>query len=71
MTDADDNTKTLNHRKMLQKTKKQQPSENQRILKPKYKQSGGPVFTFSLPRGRFAPLPPVSYATASRVAAFA
>jgi len=30
---------------------------------PKDKLSGGPVFTFSLPEGRFAPLPPVSYAT--------
>jgi len=30
----------------------------------KYKVSGGPVFTFSLPGGRFAPLSPVSHATA-------
>ena len=30
---------------------------------PKYKLRRGPVFTFSLARGRFAPLPPVSYAT--------
>jgi len=28
-----------------------------------YKLSRGPVFTFSLAGGRFAPLPPVSYAT--------
>jgi len=28
---------------------------------PKYKLSGGPVFTFSLPGGQFTPLPLVSY----------
>jgi len=35
------------------------------MLIPKYKLGRGPVFTFSLEggRGRFAPLPPVSYAT--------
>jgi len=30
----------------------------------KYKLTGGPFFTFSLPGERRAPLPPVSYATA-------
>ena len=44
-------------RKIVQKTLKiWQPSENQNILKPKYKLTGGPVFTFSLPGRRFAPL---------------
>jgi len=33
------------------------------MLKPKYKLSGRPVFTFSLPREQFAPLRLVSYAT--------
>jgi len=33
-------------------------------LKLKYKLHGDPVFAFSLPGGQFAPLPPVSYATA-------
>jgi len=33
------------------------------MLKPKYQLSGRPFFTFSLPEGKFAPLPPVSYAT--------
>jgi len=33
------------------------------MLKPKYKLSGKPVFTVSLPGGQFAPLSPVSYAT--------
>jgi len=33
------------------------------MLKPKCKFSGRPAFTFSLPGGQFAPLPPVSYAT--------
>jgi len=30
---------------------------------PKYKLGRGPVFAFSFAVGRFAPLPPVSYAT--------
>jgi len=33
------------------------------MLKPIYTFSGRPTFTFSLPGGQFAPLPPVSYAT--------
>jgi len=27
---------------------------------------GGPIFTFSLPGGRLAPSPPISYATGHR-----
>jgi len=34
-----------------------------RMLKPKYKLSGRPVFAFSLTGGQFVPLSPVSYAT--------
>ena len=33
------------------------------MLKPKYKLSGRPDFTFSLPGWHFAPLLPVNYAT--------
>jgi len=33
------------------------------MLKPKYKLSGRPVFTLSLPEEKFAPLPAVSYST--------
>jgi len=43
--------------------KKQQLTETKRILKLKYKLSGGNVFTFSLPGWRFAPLHPLSYDT--------
>jgi len=58
-----DSYKTRNKRKtVLRKTQK---TTTYRKLKeyqtPKYKLSGGPVFTLSLPRERFAPLIPVSY----------
>jgi len=33
------------------------------MLKPKYKFSGRPAFTFNLPGGQFTPLPSVSYTT--------
>jgi len=36
----------------------------------KNKLSGGPVFTFRLPGGRFAPMPSVSYANAVEPAEF-
>jgi len=39
--------------------------KTKRILKLKYKLNGDPVFAFSLPGGKFAPLSPVSYATAT------
>jgi len=41
--------------------------KTKRILKLKYrpKLNGDPVFAFSLPGGKFAPLPPVSYVTAT------
>jgi len=43
-------TKTLNHPKILWKTKKIKiPLETKRILKKKYKLSGCPAFTVSLP----------------------
>jgi len=49
--DVDGHTKTLNHRKIPRKThKQQQPTENQ-----KNTISEDPVFTFSLPVGRFPP----------------
>jgi len=47
--------------------KKQQLTENKNILNIKMSVKGGPVFTFSLPRGGFAPCSPVSYATGSTV----
>jgi len=37
--------------------------KTKRILNLKYKLSECPVFTFSLPGGKFAPLTPVSYVT--------
>jgi len=36
-------------------TQKQQRTENQRMLKPKYKLSGRSVFTFNLSGGQLAP----------------
>ena len=51
--------KLLNHRKILQKTQKNNSLlKAKRTLKPKYKLSGGTVFTFTLPGGRFAPMYP-------------
>jgi len=51
--------KTRNHRKILQKTHKNSKLlKSKRILKPKYKPSGGPVFTFSLPGGAIHPSDP-------------
>jgi len=48
--DVDGCTKTLNHRKTFRQTQtKNNLLKTKRILKPKYKLSGGPVFTFSLP----------------------
>jgi len=42
-------TKTLNHRKALEKTqKKQQPTETKRIVNTQCKLGRGPAFTFSL-----------------------
>jgi len=49
---------------MIRKThKNNNVLKTKRMLKPKYKFSGRPAFTFSLPGGQFAPLLPVSYAT--------
>jgi len=58
-------TKTTNHRNMVQKMQRNNNLlKIKTILKPKYKLSGGSVFTFSLPRGgNFHPLPPVRYVT--------
>jgi len=48
--DVDGYAKTLNHQKILRKTKKMKNLlKTKRILKPKYKLSGGPVFIISLP----------------------
>jgi len=52
-------TKTLNHRKIIRKTyKNNNLLKTKRMLKPKYKLSGRPVFTFSLPGENFPTLPP-------------
>ena len=57
--DADGYTKILNHRKIIRNTQKNNYIlKTKIILKPKYRLSGGPVFIFSFPRRRFAPLPP-------------
>jgi len=62
--DVDGYTKTLNHGKILQKVQKiKNLLKTKRILKPKYKLSGGPFCTISLP---FAPLPPVNYVTGKK-----
>jgi len=54
---VDGYAKTLYHGKILRKTQKNNHLlKNKRILEPKYKLSSGPVFTFSLLGGRFAPL---------------
>jgi len=47
--DVDGYTQTLNHRKILRKTQKNNLLKTKIILKPKYKVGGGPVFTPSLP----------------------
>jgi len=54
--DVDGYTNTLYHRKILRKTQKKQPTENQKIVKPKYmlSLSGGPIFTL---RGRMGDSP--------------
>jgi len=52
--DVDGYTKTRNHRKILQKDKKKL-LKTKGILKPKYKLSGGPGFTFSLQEGTIRP----------------
>jgi len=68
--DPDGYNKTHNHRKILWKAQNiKNLLKIKRILKPKNKLSGGPVFTISLPGlgwGRFAPLPSVSYATGKK-----
>ena len=50
-------TKTLNHQKLLRKTRKRL-LKTKRILKPKHKLSWGPSFTFTVAcrRGQFTPL---------------
>ena len=50
--DVDGYTKTLNHRRIIRKMQKNNNLlQTTTILKPKYKLSGGLIFTFSLPRG--------------------
>jgi len=58
--DVDGYVKTLNHRKILWKSQKEQPTEYQKNIKPKYKLSGGPVFAFSYQRGDSSLGAPVS-----------
>jgi len=56
--DLDGYSKTPNHRKILRKMQnKNNLLKTKGILIPKYKVSGGTVFTFSLSGGRFASLP--------------
>jgi len=62
--DVDGYTKTLYHRKILQKTQK--TTVLKQNTKTKHKLSGCPIFTLSLPGGRFALCSPVSYAAAIR-----
>jgi len=63
--DVDGYTKALNHRKTPKNVKKNNILKTKRILKPNYKFSGGPVFTFTSPggRGNSRLFPTVSYAT--------
>jgi len=50
MVNPDGYNKTLNHRKILRKAQKiKNLLKIKRILQPKYKLSGGPVFKISLP----------------------
>jgi len=41
------------HEKLLKNTNKQQSTKRNEYYKTKYKLSGSPVFTFSLPGGQF------------------
>jgi len=43
--------------------KKQQPTENQKMLNTEIYAKWGPDFSFSFPGGLFAPLPPVTCST--------
>jgi len=62
--DIDAYTKNPNRRKILQKRQKNNDLlKTKIILKPNDKLSGGPVFTFSLPKMAVRTPPPVSYAT--------
>ena len=70
---VDVHTKTWNRWKTLRKSQKNNTLlKIKRVLKLKYKLSGGPVFTFSLPVGQFAlsPPTPVSYATGKMIYSF-
>jgi len=59
--DVDGYTKTLNHRKIIPKIQKNNNLlKTKTILKPKYKLSGGSVYTFSLPRWGNSALFPLS-----------
>ena len=54
------NYKSLNHRKIIRKAhKNNNVLKTKRMLKRKYKLSGRPVFTISLPGGQLAPLVPL------------
>jgi len=54
-------TKILNHRKIIRKIQKTNHLlKTKTILKPRYKLSGGSVYTFSLPRGGNSTLCPLS-----------
>ena len=55
--DVDSKTKTLNHRKIIRKTHKNNNLlKTKGMLKPKYKLDGRSVFTFSLPRVNIVPV---------------
>jgi len=56
--DVNGENKTLNHRKIIRKTHRNNLLQTKRMLKTNCKFSGSSVFTFSLPGGKFAPLLP-------------
>jgi len=58
--DVDGYTKILNHRKIIRNIQRNDLLKTKTILKPKYKLSGGSVYTFSLPRGGNSTLCPLS-----------
>jgi len=61
--DVDGYSKTPNHRKILKKTHKNNLLKTKRILKPKYKLSGGRFLHLACHGGRFDPLLTFSCAT--------
>ena len=67
--DLNSYTKPITYPKNSKKRRKQQPTENRKNDKTKYKLYGSTVFTFNLPRRRFSSVL-VSYATVSDIFLF-